>query len=215
MKSFLGVAGNIGVGKTTFTKILAERLQLKSYFESVIDNPYLADFYGDMHRWSFHLQIYFLHHRFRTHSEMSNYEGGVVQDRTIYEDVEIFARNLYEMGNMTERDWENYRNLFGIMTSFLRKPDLIIYLQASTDTLLSRIRGRDRDFERSINPEYLHRLNIAYDKWISRIIDREPVMVIDTNRFNIFRDEQRLETILASIRERVTSSRLTTEGVAR
>ncbi len=215
MNSFIGVAGNIGVGKTTFTKMLAERLDLKSYFESVIDNPYLADFYGDMHRWSFHLQIYFLHHRFRTHSEMSNYDGGVVQDRTIYEDVEIFARNLYEMGHMTERDWENYRNLFGIMTSFLRKPDLIIYLKASTDTLLSRIRGRDRDFERTIDPEYLHRLNIAYDQWINRIIEREPVMVVDTNRFNIFRDEEQLETILASIQERVTSSRLTTEGVAR
>lgn len=215
MNSFIGVAGNIGVGKTTFTKVLAERLQLKSYFESVIDNPYLADFYGDMHRWSFNLQIYFLHHRFRTHAEMSNYGGGVVQDRTIYEDVEIFARNLHEMGNMTERDWDNYRNLFAIMTSFLRKPDLIIYLKASTDTLLSRIRGRDRDFERTIDPEYLHRLNIAYDKWISRIIDREPVMVIDTNRFNIFRDEQRMETILAAIRERVTPSRLTTEGLVR
>ncbi len=209
MKSFLSMAGNIGVGKTTFTKILAERFQLKSYFESVIDNPYLADFYGDMHRWSFHLQIYFLHHRFQTHAEMSNFDGGVVQDRTIYEDREIFAPNLHEMGHMTQRDWENYRNLFTLMTSFLRKPDLIIYLQASTDTLLSRIRGRDRDFERSINPEYLQRLNVAYDRWINRIKDREPVMVVDTNHFNIFNDEQQLETILTSIRERVTPSRLT------
>lgn len=215
MNKFIGVAGNIGVGKTTFTKALAERLQLKSYFESVIDNPYLSDFYGDMHRWSFQLQIYFLHHRFRTHSEMSNYNGGVVQDRTIYEDVEIFARNLYEMGNMTQRDWDNYRNLFSIMTSFLRKPDLIIYLQASTDTLLSRIRGRDRDFERSIDPEYLHRLNVAYDQWINRIREREPVMVIDTNRFNIFRDEKRLETILVEIQERLAPSKLAAEGLAR
>ncbi len=215
MNKFIGVAGNIGVGKTTFTKALAERLQLKSYFESVIDNPYLSDFYGDMHRWSFQLQIYFLHHRFRTHSDMSKYDGGVVQDRTIYEDVEIFARNLYEMGNMTQRDWDNYRNLFSIMTSFLRKPDLIIYLQASTDTLLSRIRGRDRDFERSIDPEYLHRLNVAYDQWIKRIKEREPVMVVDTNRFNIFRDEGRLEAILAEIQERLAPSRLATEGLAR
>ncbi|MCH8023191.1 MAG: deoxynucleoside kinase [Candidatus Marinimicrobia bacterium] len=215
MNKFIGVAGNIGVGKTTFTKALAERLQLKSYFESVIDNPYLSDFYGDMHRWSFQLQIYFLHHRFRTHSDMSKYDGGVVQDRTIYEDVEIFARNLYEMGNMTQRDWDNYRNLFSIMTSFLRKPDLIIYLQASTDTLLSRIRGRDRDFERSIDPEYLHRLNVAYDQWINRIKEREPVMVVDTNRFNIFRDEGRLEAILAEIQERLAPSQLATEGLAR
>ena len=215
MNNFIGLAGNIGVGKTTFTKALAERLQLKSYFESVIDNPYLSDFYGDMHRWSFQLQIYFLHHRFRTHSDMSKYDGGVVQDRTIYEDVEIFARNLYEMGNMTQRDWDNYRNLFSIMTSFLRKPDLIIYLQASTDTLLSRIRGRDRDFERSIDPEYLHRLNVAYDQWIKRIKEREPVMVVDTNRFNIFRDEKRLETILSEIQERLAPSQLATEGLAR
>ena len=215
MNKFIGVAGNIGVGKTTFTKALAERLQLKSYFESVIDNPYLSDFYRDMHRWSFQLQIYFLHHRFRTHSDMSKYDGGVVQDRTIYEDVEIFARNLYEMGNMTQRDWDNYRNLFSIMTSFLRKPDLIIYLQASTDTLLSRIRGRDRDFERSIDPEYLHRLNVAYDQWIKRIKEREPVMVIDTNRFNIFRDEKRLETILAEIQERLAPSKLAAAGLAR
>ena len=215
MNKFIGVAGNIGVGKTTFTKALAERLQLKSYFESVIDNPYLSDFYGDMHRWSFQLQIYFLHHRFRTHSDMSKYDGGVVQDRTIYEDVEIFARNLYEMGNMTQRDWDNYRNLFSIMTSFLRKPDLIIYLQASTDTLLSRIRGRDRDFERSIKPEYLHRLNVAYDQWINRIKEREPVMVVDTNRFNIFNDEGRLEAILAEIQERLAPSQLVAEGLAR
>ncbi len=206
MNGFIGVAGNIGVGKTTFTTTVAERLGLKPYFESVIDNPYLADFYGDMHRWSFHLQIYFLHHRFRTHDAMSRHSGGVVQDRTIYEDVEIFARNLYELGRMTKRDWENYRNLFGIMTSFLRKPDLIIYLQASTDTLLSRIHGRDRDFERSIDPEYLHSLNISYDQWISRIKADEPVMVIDTNRFNIFRDTDLLDSILAEIRERLATA---------
>ncbi|MCK4577753.1 MAG: deoxynucleoside kinase [Candidatus Marinimicrobia bacterium] len=203
MNHFIGVAGNIGVGKTTFTENIAQRLNLKSYFESVIDNPYLADFYGDMHRWSFHLQIYFLHHRFKTHSEMAGAKGGVVQDRTIYEDVEIFARNLYDMKMMTQRDWDNYRDLFSVMTAYLREPDLIIYLKASTDTLLSRIRGRDRDFERHIDPEYLHRLNISYDRWIESIIDIKNVMVIDTNQFNIFEDQDRLDQIEKSIVERL------------
>jgi deoxyadenosine/deoxycytidine kinase len=203
MKGLIGVAGNIGVGKTTFTDILAERFGWKPYYESVINNPYLADFYQDMGRWSFHLQIYFLHHRFRTHVEMSGHEGGAVQDRTIYEDVEIFARNLYEMGYMTKRDWGNYHDLFSIMTSFLQKPNLIVCLQASTDNLLSRIRSRDRNFERSIDPEYLHRLNISYGQWIKRIRDTEPVLVVDTDGFNIFRDTNRLEEVIAEVRRRL------------
>jgi deoxyadenosine/deoxycytidine kinase len=201
LKGLIGIAGNIGVGKTTFTDLLAKRFDWKPFYESVIDNPYLADFYGDMSRWSFHLQIYFLHHRFRTHVEMSEHRGGAVQDRTIYEDVEIFARNLFEMGSMSKRDWENYYNLFQIMTSFLQSPDLIIYLRASTDSLISRIKSRDRDFERSINPEYLHRLNIFYTRWIERIQDTEPVLVVDTDGFNIFEDIDRLEDVITQIRE--------------
>ena len=201
MRGLIGIAGNIGVGKTTFTDLLAKRFGWKPFYESVIDNPYLSDFYGDMGRWSFHLQIYFLHHRFRTHVEMSEHPGGAVQDRTIYEDVEIFARNLFEMGHMSKRDWENYYNLFQIMTSFLQSPDLIIYLRASTDSLLSRIRSRDRDFERSIDPEYLHRLNIFYARWIERIQDTEPVLVVDTDGFNIFKDTDRLEDVITQIRE--------------
>ena len=203
MSGFIGIAGNIGVGKTTFTQVLADQFGWQAFYESVINNPYLPDFYQDMNRWSFHLQVFFLHHRFRTHVEMSKHQGGSVQDRTIYEDVEIFARNLHDMGLMTDRDWENYRNLFEIMTAFLRKPDLIIYLQASTDSLISRIQGRDRDFERSIDPEYLHRLNISYDRWIDGISDQEPVMVVNTNRFNIFRDADRLESILDEVRQRL------------
>jgi deoxyadenosine/deoxycytidine kinase len=189
--------------KTTFTDILAKRFGWAPFYESVIDNPYLADFYHDMGRWSFHLQIYFLHHRFRTHVEMSEHPGGAVQDRTIYEDVEIFARNLYEMGNMSERDWENYYNLFQIMTSFLQSPDLIIYLKASTDSLLSRIRSRDRSFERSIDPEYLHRLNIYYTRWIDRIKDTDPILVVDTDGLNVFKDTDRVEEIIAQIESRL------------
>lgn len=167
--AFVGIAGNIGVGKTTFTEKIAERFGWEAYYESVVDNPYLSDFYHDMHRWSFNLQIYFLHHRFETHIHMSKIPTGSIQDRTIYEDVEIFARNLHEMRFMSQRDWDTYDNLFRNMTSFLRKPDLIIYLKATTDTLLSRIKNRSRDYEQTIDPEYLHSLNISYDKWVKQI----------------------------------------------
>ena len=184
---FIGLAGNIGVGKTTFTTRMAERQGCAPFFESVSDNPYLGDFYGDMKRWSFNLQIYFLHKRFESHLDMSKTKSGVIQDRTIYEDVEIFARNLHEMGNLSDRDWENYCGLFSAMTSFLKKPDLIVYLRASTDTLLSRIHSRGREYEQSIDPEYLHSLNISYDKWISSVKEY-PVLTIETDEFNIFND---------------------------
>ena len=199
---FIGIAGNIGVGKTTFTDIVTKQNGWHPFYESVIDNPYLSDFYGDMKRWSFNLQIYFLHHRFRNHVKMSNLSKGVMQDRTIYEDVEIFAKNLYEMGNIDERDWENYRNLFKVMISFLRKPDLIIYLKASTDTLLTRIKKRARDYEKTIDPEYLHTLNVSYDKWIAGIIDI-PVLTVDTNNFNIFEDKEELQSIIQDINSRL------------
>jgi deoxyadenosine/deoxycytidine kinase len=202
---FIGIAGNIGVGKTTFTDIVSERQGWHPFYESVMDNPYLSDFYGNMKRWSFNLQIYFLHHRFRNHVQMSNLNQGVIQDRTIYEDVEIFAKNLHALGNMDNRDWENYRNLFKVMTSFLRKPDLIIYLKASTDTLLSRINKRSRDYEKTIDPEYLHILNVSYDKWIASINDIQ-LLTIDTNNFNIFEDSGRLDLIIEEINEKLSMS---------
>ena len=124
--SFIGLAGNIGVGKTTFTKLLSDRLKWTPFFESVSDNPYLSDFYSNMKRWSFNLQIYFLHKRFEMHQKMSVSPMSVIQDRTIYEDLEIFARNLYQLGELPQRDWDNYRGLFKVMTSYLKKPDLII-----------------------------------------------------------------------------------------
>ncbi len=196
---FIGLAGNIGVGKTTFTKKMADVFGWSPFYESVADNPYLSDFYGDMKRWSFNLQIYFLHHRFKAQKEIFELSGGVVQDRTIYEDVEIFARNLYEMGRMDDRDWENYQNLFSIMADYLRKPDLIIYLKASTDTLQTRIHSRGRDYEISIDPEYLHQLNVAYDQWTSRLKDI-PVLKIETDQFNIFRDTDQFESILDQVK---------------
>ncbi len=196
---FIGIAGNIGVGKTTMTDIIARRFGWRAFYESVIDNPYLEDFYLDMKRWSFNLQIYFLSHRFRSHKQMTECEVATVQDRTIYEDVEIFARNLYEMGNMTQRDWENYRALFEIMTSYLKKPDLIIYLRASVDTLLTRIKKRSRGFERDISPEYIYMLNLAYERWIKLEQSRNHVLIVETDQFDVFRDQDKLEDLLQKI----------------
>ncbi len=195
---FVGVAGNIGVGKTTFTEKIAQLFGWSPFYESVIDNPYLDDFYSDMNRWSFNLQIYFLHHRFRSHQEMSILKSGVIQDRTIYEDVEIFARNLYELHYMQRRDWDNYKNLFKVMTQFLKQPDLIIYLRATTDTLLNRIRGRSRDFEKDISAEYLYKLNLSYEEWINSL-NEDNVLVIETDKFNIHKDSETLNLILNQI----------------
>ena len=201
-KPFIGIAGNIGVGKTTFTKLLSEKMNLIPYYESVDDNPYLSDFYGDMERWSFNLQIYFLQHRFRHHIELMNSEVGVIQDRTIYEDVSIFAYNLYEMKIMSKRDWETYQNLFNNMVQFLRKPDIIIYLKASTDTLINRIKNRNRDFEKDIDEVYLHRLNIYYKEWFSKI-ENFNVLEINTNNFNIFKDKENLDKIYNDIKNKL------------
>ena len=196
---FIGIAGNIGVGKTTFTSFLAKEFQLKDIYESVTDNPYLSDFYSDMHRWSFNLQIYFLHHRFSSIIDISKSENGFVQDRTIYEDVEIFSRNLHDMGYMDNRDWETYSDLFKNMTKFLKSPDLIIYLKADLDTILERINKRSRDYEATIDPEYLKRLNLMYDEWIEGITWTK-VLVIDTNSFNIFKDKDTLDNIYSDVR---------------
>lgn len=206
-RPFVGVAGNIGVGKTTFTGIVAERMNWSPFYESVSNNPYLEDFYGNMRRWSFNLQIYFLHHRFKVHSDMSKQESGVIQDRTIYEDVEIFARNLYTMEQMDVRDWENYSDLFRVMTAFLRKPDLIIYLRASVDTLVSRIALRGREYEKAIERNYLEKLNESYDSWIRSLKDFS-VLTIETDQFNIYEDGHMLKNIVDKISELLKSKEL-------
>ena len=200
--SFIGLAGNIGVGKTTFTKLLSEKLNWTPFFESVSDNPYLSDFYTDMKRWSFNLQIFFLHKRFEMHQKMSASSTSVIQDRTIYEDLEIFAKNLYRLGKLSQRDWDNYYGLFKVMNFYLKRPDLIIYLKANTDTLLRRIKKRGRDYENSIDPEYIHTLNISYDRWIESISD-QPVMIIETDYFNIYEDAEAFNNIQKDILERL------------
>ena len=201
-KPFIGVAGNIGVGKTTFAEILSKKLDINVCYESVDDNPYLSDFYKDMERWSFNLQIYFLQNRFKSHIDIIETQTGIIQDRTIYEDVSIFAYNLYKMRIMSKRDWDTYNNIFFHMTKFLKKPDLIIYLRASTDTLINRIKKRSRSYEKDIDEIYLHRLNIYYKKWFSEI-NNFNVLEIDTNNFNIFSDFNKLENIYIEIENKL------------
>jgi deoxyadenosine/deoxycytidine kinase len=165
-KIFIAVAGNIGTGKTTLTQMLSQRFGWTAHFEAVTENPYLADFYEDMGRWSFPLQVYFLNHRFRAHQNVSQGSHSAIQDRSIYEDANIFARNLYEQGSMEERDYRNYLALYEAMCQFLNPPDLVIYLRKSLPKLKERITMRGRDYEKNIPDTYLSNLNRYYDEWM-------------------------------------------------
>ena len=178
---FLAIAGNIGVGKTELTDRLSRDLGWYAYYEPVIQNPYLDAFYADMRRWAFHLQIYFLSERFKAQVTIGESVGAFIQDRTIYEDREIFARTLHEQGDMTRVDFENYTALFDCMVGFLRRPDLILYLKASPETLMERIARRGRESEKSITLEYLSRLGRAYDEWMERAADLYEIKVLDTD----------------------------------
>lgn len=162
----IGIAGNIGSGKTTLTQLLTQAFGWKAHFESADDNPYLADFYTNMHRWSFNLQVYFLTQRFESTQRIRWSDETVVQDRTIYEDAYIFAENLYQMGYMEHRDYKAYMELFHMMDTFIKMPDLLIYLKASVPTLMNQIRRRNRSYETGIQSDYLSRLNDRYEQWI-------------------------------------------------
>ena len=198
-KSFhIGIAGNIGAGKTTMATKLADQFGWEKVYESVVDNPYLSDFYDNMDRWSFNLQVYFLYHRFSSQNKLDAIQTSFIQDRTIYEDKEIFARNLRNQKLMSERDWKTYKSLFDSMIKFINEPDLIIYLKASTDTLLSRIENRNRVFEKNIDPEYIHSLNIYYDQWIKKI-EKNKKLIINTDNFNIFTDKEKYDNIVKQI----------------
>ena len=177
---FIAVAGNIGAGKSSLTRLLSDRLKWKPVFESVEDNPYLPDFYKDMKRWSFHLQMYFLANRFKHHRAIVDSGESVVQDRSIYEDAEIFARNLHEMGNMDQRDYTTYVSLFHVMMEFLKPPDLMIYLRTSVETLLRQIERRGRSYEKSIPREYLERLDTHYERWIESYT-RGPLLILESD----------------------------------
>ncbi|MDD5361163.1 MAG: deoxynucleoside kinase [Ignavibacteria bacterium] len=199
-KIFISIAGNIGSGKSSLTGLLANRFNWVPYYESVSDNPYLKDFYADMTRWSFNLQIYFLAHRFNIHKEITERPTSVIQDRSIYEDVEIFATNLHKLGKMSDRDYTTYRNLFAEMTSYLRAPDLLVYLQADIETLVKQIKKRGRDFEKDIDINYLTELNKSYDEWISNYSFGR-VLTIKTDDLDFVHKESDFDFIIKSIEE--------------
>jgi deoxyadenosine/deoxycytidine kinase len=178
---FLAIAGNIGAGKTELTARLSDELNWAAYYEPVIQNPYLDSFYENMSRWSFHLQIYFLSERFKAQVDIGASPIPFIQDRTIYEDAEIFARTLHEQGSMTDVDYLNYTSLFRILVGFLRKPDLILYLKASPQALMDRIARRGRASEQSITIDYIARLNRAYEDWMRRARAEMEVLEIDTD----------------------------------
>ena len=166
-KIFVAVAGNIGSGKSSLTKLLSQHYDWKAFYESVEDNPYLADFYGDMARWSFNLQVYFLSKRFNDHKRIVEGSESVIQDRSIYEDAEIFAKNLNVIGKMDRRDYTNYVELYRVMTQYLKPPDVLVFLDARTETLVKQIGRRGRDYEQSIPVAYLEQLNEHYKEWIN------------------------------------------------
>ena len=184
----VAIAGNIGSGKTTLTNLLSKHYGWETHYEDVDHNPYLNDFYDDMQRWSFNLQIYYLNGRFTQIQEIKETAHTVIQDRTIYEDAFIFAPNLHSMGLMTTRDFENYFSLFNLMDGFISAPDLLIYLRASVPTLVNQIQQRGRDYEESIRLDYLKRLNERYEAWISTY-DKGKVLIIDIDN-NRFPDNQ-------------------------
>ena len=180
----IAVAGNIGSGKTTLTNMLSNHYGWRPHFEAVDDNPYLADFYNDMQRWSFNLQIYFLNTRFKDVVEILKSEETVIQDRTIYEDACIFAKNLHKMGLMSPRDFENYNSLFSLMLSLVKPPDLLIYLRSSVPNLVNHIQKRGREYEAGIRLDYLQGLNNLYEKWIENYKDGKLLIVdVDEVRF--------------------------------
>jgi len=165
-KYYIAIAGNMGVGKSTLTQLLSESFGWTPFYEAVDENPYLADFYRDMRQWSFHSQIFFLTRRIRSHREIVAYPSTALQDRSVYEDAEVFARNLYQRHNMSNRDYQLYRDLYEELVQTLPKPDLMIYLKASIPTLIERIHRRGRDYERDVSPLYLQQLNELYNTWI-------------------------------------------------
>ena len=194
----IAVAGNIGVGKTTLTGLLAKNFNWEPHYESVDNNPYLDDFYTDMQRWAFNLQVYFLNSRFGQLKEFQESGKNIIQDRTIYEDAHIFAPNLHAMGLMTSRDFDNYSSLFKLMSSFVNPPDLLIYLRASVPTLVKQIQSRVRDYESSIRIDYLTRLNERYEAWISEYTSGK-LLIIDTDDLDFSKNQEDLGFVVDKV----------------
>jgi len=201
---FVAVAGNIGVGKSSLTQILSERLGWRAFFEAADENPYLADFYAHMRRWSFHSQIFFLGRRLQDHLRILACPEPAVQDRVIYEDAEIFARNLYQRGDLPERDYRSYRTLYEGLIQSLQPPDLIVYLEASVSTLQTRIRYRGREYERATPPSYLATLNELYHHW-GATFDLCPVLTIPTDELDFVRRPNDAQAIIRQVQSRLPS----------
>lgn len=194
----IAIAGNIGAGKTTLTTLLSKHYGWVPNYETVDDNPYLNDFYNDMQRWSFNLQIFFLNSRFKQVVDIRKSGKTVIQDRTIYEDAEIFAPNLHDMGLMSTRDFENYKALFNLMAELIQPPDLLIYLRASVPTLVNQIQQRGREYEESIRLDYLKMLNERYEIWINKYTDSK-LLVVNVDDLNFHNNQEDLSKIIDRI----------------
>lgn len=199
-KQFIAIAGNIGAGKSTLTNLLSEAFGWEPFYEAAAENPYLADFYADMRQWSFHSQVFYLGKRLEHHRLLVDHPGSVVQDRTVYEDAEIFARNLYEQGQMTERDYDAYRRLYRAVSSFLPPPDLIVYLRGSVDVLMQHIERRGNTYEQGIAPAYLEQLNHLYEAWIEDWTAC-PVIRVEMDGNDFLHKQSDLDSIVEQIRK--------------
>lgn len=194
----IAIAGNIGAGKTTLTKLLSKHYKFEGHYEDVMKNPYLDDFYDEMERWSFNLQIYFLNSRFRQIMDFIKNGKKIIQDRTIYEDAFIFAPNLKAMGLMTNRDFENYKSIFDLMESFVKAPDLLIYLRSGIPNLVDQIHKRGRDYENSISIDYLSRLNERYEAW-TQTYTKGKILVIDVDDLDFVKNKEDLKLIISKV----------------
>jgi deoxyadenosine/deoxycytidine kinase len=203
MKKFVAVAGNIGVGKSTLVEMLCEKLNWTPFYEPVAENPYLADFYRDMEAWAFHSQVFFLTHRLRAHHQLAQHPTSAIQDRSVYEDAEIFAHNLFLQGHIHPRDYDTYRELYLTLVELLPPPDLVIYLRASVPTLLSRISLRGRDYEQTIPADYLSSLNALYENWISNFT-LCPVLTVPADDIDYVAYGGHLDLIIEKVNEKLT-----------
>ena len=194
----IAIAGNIGAGKTTLTKLLAKHYRWQAHYEEVLENPYLDDFYHEMERWSFNLQIYFLYNRFSQILDIQKSGKKIIQDRSIYEDAYIFAPNLHSMGLLTKRDFENYKNMFSLMEKLVKGPDIMIYLRSSISKLVENIHLRGREFENSISIDYLSRLNERYEAWVQNY-DKGKIISIDVDKVNFVGDPKAFGDIISLI----------------